>query len=157
MTRPVTAAAVTVAMEAAVTDVARTGWDGALVNARLATLAGDAGYGVVDDGVLGWRDGMLVFAGARHELPASPDALATQVIDAAGEWVTPGQFLGAAERYGLLGAVDRWVIHHLLQWLAANPRHQRQLAQANVNLSASSLLDPEFHLWLQFLFYRQKY
>ncbi|MET1079788.1 MAG: EAL domain-containing protein [Pseudomonas sp.] len=66
-----------------------------------------------------------------------------------GEWVTPGQFLGAAERYGLLGAVDRWVIHHLLQWLAANPRHQRQLAQANVNLSAGSLLDPEFHLWLR--------
>ena len=65
-------------------------WDGVLVNARLATLAGDAGYGVVEDGALGWRDGRLVFAGPRQQLPASPDALANQVVDAAGDWVTPG-------------------------------------------------------------------
>lgn len=66
-----------------------------------------------------------------------------------GEAIAPGQFLVAAERYGLLGAIDRWVIHHLLHWLAANPRHRQQLAQVNVNLSASSLLDPTFHHWLQ--------
>ncbi|OEC33158.1 diguanylate cyclase (GGDEF) domain-containing protein [Pseudomonas cuatrocienegasensis] len=61
------------------------------------------------------------------------------------EWIGPAQFLGAAERYGLLGAIDRWVIQHLLQWLAANPRHLERLAQVNVNLSAASLLDSEFH------------
>ena len=27
-----------------------TRWDGLLVNARLVTLAGDAGYGVIEDG-----------------------------------------------------------------------------------------------------------
>ena len=32
-----------------------------------------------------------------------------------GEWVSPGQFLGAAERYGFLGAIDRWVVMYLLQ------------------------------------------
>lgn len=62
-----------------------------------------------------------------------------------GEWVAPGQFLGAAERYGLLGAIDRWVVMHLLQWLADNPKHLEQLVQVNFNLTASSLLNPQFH------------
>lgn len=62
-----------------------------------------------------------------------------------GEWVSPGQFLGAAERYGFLGAIDRWVVLRLLQWLADNPRHVQQLAQVNFNLTASSLLNEHFH------------
>ena len=62
-----------------------------------------------------------------------------------GEWISPGQFLGAAERYGFLGAIDRWVVMRLLQWLADNPRHVQQLAQVNFNLTASSLLNAHFH------------
>ncbi|WP_061238329.1 EAL domain-containing protein [Ectopseudomonas composti] len=66
-----------------------------------------------------------------------------------GEWISPAQFLDAAARYDFLGAIDRWVIQHLCAWLAANPRHLAQLAQVNVNLSASSLLDCNFHRLLQ--------
>lgn len=78
-------------MEAAVaTEAVDVRWDGVLVNARLVTLAGDAGYGVIEDGALGWRDGMLAFAGPRATLPAAPDALADEVVDAQGDWVTPG-------------------------------------------------------------------
>lgn len=62
-----------------------------------------------------------------------------------GEWISPSQFLGAAERYGFLGAIDRWVLLRLLQWLADNPRHVQQLAQVNFNLTASSLLNAHFH------------
>ncbi len=67
-----------------------TRWDGLLVNARLVTLAGDAGYGVIEDGALGWHDGMIVFAGHRTDLPAPPASLADERVDAQGEWVTPG-------------------------------------------------------------------
>ena len=78
-------------MEAAVaTEPMELGWDGVLVNARLATLTGDAGYGAIEDGALGWRDGVLVFAGPRAALPAPPEALAGEIVDAQGEWVTPG-------------------------------------------------------------------
>ncbi|MBD9469666.1 imidazolonepropionase [Pseudoxanthomonas sp. PXM01] len=78
-------------MEAAVaTEAVDVRWDGVLVNARLVTLTGDAGYGVIEDGALGWRDGMLAFAGPRATLPAAPDALADEVVDAQGDWVTPG-------------------------------------------------------------------
>jgi imidazolonepropionase len=83
---------VAVAAMAAVgaTDTMETRWDGLLVNARLVTLAGDAGYGVVEDGALGWRDGRFVFAGRQDALPAAADALAGEVLDAQGDWITPG-------------------------------------------------------------------
>lgn len=64
-------------------------WDGLIVGPALVTLAGDAGYGLVEDGALGWRDGVLVHAGPRSALPAAPDALAAQVIEATG-CITPG-------------------------------------------------------------------
>lgn len=66
-----------------------------------------------------------------------------------GDWSSPGLFLDAAARYGFLGDIDRWVVQHLCAWLAANPRHLSQLAQVNINLSASSLLDQAFHKLLQ--------
>jgi diguanylate cyclase (GGDEF)-like protein len=62
-----------------------------------------------------------------------------------GACISPGQFLDAAERFGLLGAIDRWVVTHLLQWLADNPLHLAQLAQVNLNLTANSLLNAHFH------------
>jgi imidazolonepropionase len=65
-------------------------WDGVLVGAHLATLDGDAGYGAIEDGALGWRDGRFTFVGPRAALPDAPERLADAVIDADGGWVTPG-------------------------------------------------------------------
>lgn len=79
---------VVVATEAVVAATER--WDGLIVGASLATLDGDAGYGAIVDGALGWRDGVLTHVGARADLPATPDALADDVIDAGGGWITPG-------------------------------------------------------------------
>ena len=63
-------------------------WDGLVVNARLATLAGDAGYGLVEDGALGWKDGRITYAGPRSRLPEA--ARAAEVVDANGRLLTPG-------------------------------------------------------------------
>ncbi len=65
-------------------------WDGLAVNARLVTLDAEAGYGIVEDGALGWRDGRLAYVGARDRLPAAEDMLAAEVVDAGGDCVTPG-------------------------------------------------------------------
>ena len=76
-------------------------WDGLLLNARLATLdagqpgggirtTGPEGYGGVEDGARGWRDGAIVYAGAAAALPARAQELAAEVIDAGGDLVTPG-------------------------------------------------------------------
>src|SRR3546814_2315523 len=40
--------------------------DGLITGATLVTLDGDAGYGVVEDGTLAWRDGVIRFAGPRR-------------------------------------------------------------------------------------------
>ena len=65
-------------------------WDGLAVNANLATLQGEAGYGSIEDGALGWKDGLLVFAGPRAALPGTPESSAAEVVDAGGRWITPG-------------------------------------------------------------------
>jgi len=68
----------------------RTPWDGLVLGATLATLDADSGYGLVEDGALGWRDGTIVHAGPRSALPADPNSLSGTVIDLGGGLVTPG-------------------------------------------------------------------
>lgn len=65
--------------------------DGVLLDANLITLNGDAGYGVIERGVLAWRDGLLDFVGSRAEWDraGAHDERATRV-QADGQWVTPG-------------------------------------------------------------------
>ena len=66
-------------------------WDRLLLDARLATLRDDLGaYGVIEDGALAWKDGLLAYAGPAAELPGEPSALAARVESAAGRWITPG-------------------------------------------------------------------
>ncbi len=58
--------------------------------------------------------------------------------------VPPGAFLPAAERYGLMPEIDRWVVRTTLQWLAAH-RADPHLAQSySINLSGQSLSDAQF-------------
>ncbi len=64
-------------------------WDGLIVGASLATLDGERGYGAIENGALGWREGKLVFVGRADALPDEPSALADEVIEARG-WITPG-------------------------------------------------------------------
>src|SRR4051812_41461246 len=57
-------------------------------NGRLATLdPARAGLGVVEDGAIAAREGRIAWVGARGEMPALE---ATERIDLAGRWVTPG-------------------------------------------------------------------
>lgn len=59
------------------------------LDARLATLAEDRpGLGVVDDGAVAERNGRIVFAGARADLPSGWDAARRIALD--GRWITPG-------------------------------------------------------------------
>ena len=67
----------------------RNQWDGLIVGASLATLDGAHGYGAIENGALGWKDGLLTFVGPRDALPGDPTTLADEVIEAKG-WITPG-------------------------------------------------------------------
>lgn len=64
-------------------------WDGLILGASLATLDGDEDYGAINDGALGWHDGVITYVGPRDGLPAAPESLARDVIHTDG-WITPG-------------------------------------------------------------------
>ena len=55
--------------------------------ARLATLAGDAGLGIVEQGVVASRDGRILYAGPAAD---APDFEADERIRCDGRWITPG-------------------------------------------------------------------
>jgi diguanylate cyclase (GGDEF)-like protein/PAS domain S-box-containing protein len=68
--------------------------------------------------------------------------------DKDGQIISPNTFLPAAERYNLTSQIDRWVIDHYFQWLAANPEHKAQLVRCNINLSGHSLADKDLKLFI---------
>lgn len=59
-------------------------------------------------------------------------------LDDAGQIVSPGMFLSAAERFNLMPKIDRWVIETLL----ASPLHPD--CDYAVNLSGQTLMDKEY-------------
>ncbi|MCJ0825281.1 imidazolonepropionase [Luteimonas sp. 50] len=65
-------------------------YDAIAIGASLATLDGDGGYGAIEDGALGWRDGLLAYVGARTGLRGDPATLAGEVVALDGGWITPG-------------------------------------------------------------------
>lgn len=65
-------------------------FDHLLLDCTLATLAGDSGYGLIERGAIGWRDGVITFADAMQKLPGEPEALAETAESVHGALVTPG-------------------------------------------------------------------
>ncbi len=60
------------------------------------------------------------------------------------ELILPGQFIAAAERYGLAARLDRYVLDKTLRWFNRHPEHARHVRLCAINLSASSLQDERF-------------
>jgi diguanylate cyclase (GGDEF)-like protein/PAS domain S-box-containing protein len=69
-----------------------------------------------------------------------------RMLDEKGVIVPPGRFLPAAERYNIIGSLDRWVISNSFSWYDVN-RGKECLAGLDVlaiNLSGSSVNDSGF-------------
>ena len=65
--------------------------------------------------------------------------------DASGRLIPPGEFLPAAQRYGLMGRIDRWVTGQVCEWLHWRAGTHRALPElVAINLSGSSLSEAEF-------------
>ncbi len=58
-----------------------------------------------------------------------------------GEPTSPGRFLPAAERYGLMPSIDRWVMNESFRFMAAHADRDFRL---NINLAAATLDRPHF-------------
>jgi imidazolonepropionase len=65
-------------------------WDRLLMNATLATFAGDAPFGLVERGAIAMQHGRIAWIGRVDALPAAPATLATVIESVDGALVTPG-------------------------------------------------------------------
>ncbi len=72
-----------------------------------------------------------------------------RMLDDDGAILPPDKFLSAAERYQMMGAIDRWVVRRTLDQLSAadNPL-EVGLGSFSINVSAQSLVEKDF---LEFL------
>lgn len=61
--------------------------------------------------------------------------------EANGEYILPGGFLPAAERFGLAVDVDKWVIFHAIEVLAEQRKIRPEL-RFSINLSGHTLAEP---------------
>ena len=75
--------------------------------------------------------------------------LLVRMRDVNGDLVPPGAFLPAAERYGLMPAIDRWVVRNAFATLAAARARGALQLRFSINLSAASLNDEAFLPFLQ--------
>lgn len=73
--------------------------------------------------------------------PATHIEILVRMVDEHGSLVMPGAFIPAAERYDLMGHVDRWVIQHVLRDFGARLLAVPGLS-VSINLSANSLGEP---------------
>jgi len=61
-----------------------------------------------------------------------------------GELISPGVFIPAAERFSLMGAIDKWVVLEALKTLADSPVLLNALKKCAINLSGASITDEDF-------------
>lgn len=81
-----------------------------------------------------------------------------RLIDHTGRLISPGEFLPAAERYGLMPAIDRWVISTFLAGYEVYEQTRQINQNTNnfytINLSGASINNSEFGQFLQNQFER---
>lgn len=66
-----------------------------------------------------------------------------RMVSPAGELLSPIEFLPAAERFGYMQEIDRWVISNSLEHLADHPDWLARTHKCSINLSGASLSDLE--------------
>ncbi len=68
-----------------------------------------------------------------------------RLVDSERKLVPPGAFIPAAERYGLMFDIDRWVIDAAFDYLSANPGYIADPSQLwTINLSGQTICDDHF-------------
>jgi diguanylate cyclase (GGDEF)-like protein len=70
--------------------------------------------------------------------------LLLRLRDETGAMVPPGSFLPAAERYGLMPLIDRWVVRRAFEIIAERKHSPRKIASYAINLSGTTIGDSDF-------------
>jgi diguanylate cyclase (GGDEF)-like protein/PAS domain S-box-containing protein len=88
---------------------------------------------------------VLAYQEIRPLSPGTPGAPGVELLlrfrDDCGRLVMPGVFMSAAERYGLMPAIDRWVVENALAHFDQLHPAGADLGTAAINLSGASIED----------------
>lgn len=71
-----------------------------------------------------------------------------RIKNAQGEYISPGIFMPASERYNIAHLLDKQVVTQTLDWLAENDQALEQLSLCSINLSGHSMGNKEFIAFL---------
>ncbi|EEX95598.1 sensory box/GGDEF family protein [Vibrio orientalis CIP 102891 = ATCC 33934] len=71
-----------------------------------------------------------------------------RIKNAQGEYISPGIFMPASERYNIAHLLDKQVVTQTLDWLAENDKALEQLSLCSINLSGHSMGNKEFIAFL---------
>ena len=74
--------------------------------------------------------------------------LLLRLLDQNGQLIPPATFLGVAERSGLIGEIDRWVVRAGMAALSAVDQAGCRSCRLEINLSARALTDPDFSTFI---------
>lgn len=81
---------------------------------------------------------------ARNDTVGTDMELLLRLRSDDGEMIPPGAFIPAAERFQIMSRIDRWVVAHAFDWLAAHRGDLSGLGVCSINLSGQSLADRAF-------------
>lgn len=65
-----------------------------------------------------------------------------------GDVIPPGAFLPAAERFGIMPDLDRWVIENTLEWMVSRQNEGQSVPVCAINVSGKSISDAKFRDYL---------
>ncbi|MBS0389088.1 MAG: EAL domain-containing protein, partial [Proteobacteria bacterium] len=82
----------------------------------------------------------------RHDSPRLPPfhELLVRLRDHDGDLVLPGEFIPAAERYNIIGAIDRWVLEAAVTRLRQYVAAALEVPLLSINLSGTSICERNF-------------
>ncbi len=71
-----------------------------------------------------------------------------RMIDTDGQMISPDEFIPAAERYGLIDDIDRWVVAEAIRIIASLSKNRRRGLRIAVNLSGATIGDETYAAYL---------
>lgn len=74
-----------------------------------------------------------------HRQTVAHHEVLLRMLDEEGRLLAPGQFMNAAEQFGLMADIDAWVLRNALEWLADNDDSGTGIRRLAINLSGQSL------------------
>ncbi|WP_282066895.1 ABC transporter substrate binding protein [Vibrio rotiferianus] len=80
----------------------------------------------------------------QHEDSKMNFEILVRIRNSQGEYISPGIFMPASERYNIAHWIDKQVVNQTLEWFEQRPEKVKNLGRCSINLSGHSMGNQEF-------------